>query len=153
MNAAFFLTPRQQVSCLYDDFSLRQGLEKMRHHGYTAVPVVTRENKYVGTVSEGDFLWHILEEGECGCIELKDTEKMPLREIIDPGKNPPVKITAKLPELILRAENQNFIPVVDDLGSFIGIITRKSILKYFDGALPQEDLLKKYTRSSQKSAG
>ena len=30
----------------------------------------------------------------------------------------------------LRAINQNFVPVVDDQGSFIGIITRKSIIKY-----------------------
>lgn len=27
--------------------------------------------------------------------------------------------------------NQNFVPVVDDNGIFIGIITRKSIIEYF----------------------
>ena len=58
MNIASFLIPRSMVTYLYDDFSLRQGLEKMRYHQRTAVPVVTRENKYIGTLSEGDFLWY-----------------------------------------------------------------------------------------------
>ena len=56
MNIAYFIHPKQDVATLYDDCTLRQGLEKMRHHGYTAIPVVTRDNKYVGTVTEGDFL-------------------------------------------------------------------------------------------------
>jgi CBS domain containing-hemolysin-like protein len=29
--------------------------------------------------------------------------------------------------------NQNFVPVVDDLGNFIGLVTRKSILHYLTG--------------------
>ena len=34
-------------------------------------------------------------------------------------------------ELLNSAMNQNFIPVVDDLGNFIGIVTRKDIIRYF----------------------
>ena len=44
-------------------------------------------------------------------------------------------------ELLSAAMNQNFIPVVDDLGTFIGIVTRKDIIRYFaegkDAAAPQ----------------
>jgi CBS-domain-containing membrane protein len=32
--------------------------------------------------------------------------------------------------LLDRAINQNYVPVVDDAGYFIGIITRKEIIKY-----------------------
>ena len=144
MNAAYFLTPKQQVACLYEDCTIRQGLEKMRHHGYTAVPVVTRENKYVGTVSEGDFLWHLINTDEdIRMIDMKETEKMSIRDLVDPEKNPPVRITASMEELLRRAMNQNFIPVIDDLGSFIGIITRKNILQCFDPIVFQDDALKK----------
>ena len=33
-------------------------------------------------------------------------------------------------DLVERASRQNFVPVVDDYGTFIGLITRKSIIKY-----------------------
>jgi len=33
--------------------------------------------------------------------------------------------------LIDKALNQNFVPVVDDQKNFIGIITRKDIIRYF----------------------
>ena len=56
MNIAFFLTLKKDVAYLYDDYSIRQALEKMKHHGYQTIPVIDRQGKYVGTVSEGDFL-------------------------------------------------------------------------------------------------
>ena len=33
-------------------------------------------------------------------------------------------------ELLNVAMNQNFVPVIDDLGSFSGIVTRRDIIKY-----------------------
>ena len=61
MNIAYFLLPKSRIAYLYDDFTFRQGLEKMRNRGYTAIPVITRDGRYVGTVSEGDFLWRLLD--------------------------------------------------------------------------------------------
>ena len=55
MNIAFLLQPKSDTAFLYDDFTLRQGLEKMRHHGYTAIPVIDREGKYITTISEETF--------------------------------------------------------------------------------------------------
>ena len=59
MNIAFFLKPKISVAFLYNDYTVRQSLEKMRHYGYSAIPVINRDGKYAGTVSEGDFLWFI----------------------------------------------------------------------------------------------
>ena len=59
MNIAFLLTPKADVAYIYDDFTVRQVLEKMEHHGYTAVPVINRGGGYVGTITEGDLLWYI----------------------------------------------------------------------------------------------
>ncbi len=130
-NVAFFLTPKQNVACLYDDFTLRQGLEKLKHHGYTAIPVITRDNKYVGTVSEGDFLWHVVRSEGIKKVSMLELEDLYVKDILRPEHNPPVDISTGMEELLNRAMNQNFIPVVDDLGSFIGIVTRKDIIRYF----------------------
>ena len=40
MNIIFLLKPKNTVAYVYDVNTLRQGLEKMRVHGYTAVPVI-----------------------------------------------------------------------------------------------------------------
>lgn len=134
MNIAFFLIPRQNVAYLYDDFTLRQGLEKMRHHGYSAIPVITRNNRYIGTVSEGDFLWYLIENqkgSELRKINIKSVENVSVRDVLTEDKNPPVRITATVGELLNRAMAQNFIPVTDDRDLFIGIVTRSDIIKHY----------------------
>lgn len=133
MNIAYFLLPKKHVAYLYDDCTFRQGLEKMRHHGYTAIPVITRSGQYVGTVSEGDFLWRLLaDEPEAQFSRsMKDLEQLRIRDILRGNNYPSVRITVSMEELLNSAMNQNFIPVVDDIGSFIGIVTRKDIIRYF----------------------
>ena len=56
MNILFFLTPKKEVACLPADDTLRQAMERMKYHGYTAVPLLTKEGKYAGTITEGDIL-------------------------------------------------------------------------------------------------
>lgn len=129
MNIAYFLLPKGRVAYLYDDHTFRQGLEKMRHHGYSAIPVITRAGQYIGTVSEGDFLWRLMDSE--GRIPMRDLEKLRIRNILRGNNYPPVRITVTMDELLDSAMNQNFIPVVDDVGSFIGIVTRKDIIRYY----------------------
>jgi predicted transcriptional regulator len=131
MNVARFLLPKNNVAYLYNDYTLRQALEKMKYHGYTAIPVITREGKYVNTVAEGDFLWHII-RGENGedlkQIDIRDVEHQPLADLPLANTYEPVNITASIEELVDKAVTQNFVPVIDDLGSFIGIVTRQAII-------------------------
>ena len=133
MNIAYFLLPKNRVAYLYDDYTFRQGLEKMRYHVYTAIPVISRSGKYVGTISEGDFLWQILSnDAESRQIRsMKDLEQLHIRDLLRGNNYPPVRITVSMEELLSNAMNQNFIPVVDDLGNFTGIVTRKDIIRYF----------------------
>ena len=132
MNIAYFLLPKNTVAYLYDDYTFRQGLEKMRYHGYTAIPVITREGQYVGTVSEGDFLWRLLSQEDARRpLPMKELEDLRIRDILNVDAYPPVRITVSMEELLSSAMQQNFIPVVDDLGNFTGIVTRKDIIRYF----------------------
>lgn len=56
MNIAFFLLPKKDVVVLTPQSTMRQALEKMEYHRYTAIPLIDGEGKYVGTLSEGDLL-------------------------------------------------------------------------------------------------
>ena len=126
MNVISLLTPKTNVAWLYEDWTIRQGLEKLRFHGYTAIPVLAKDGSHVGTVSEGDFLWCLLDQGSG---DIQTQEKQPLRRVIRPGFNPAVRIDVALEELVERALRQSFIPVVDDRGAFVGIVTRQNIIK------------------------
>ena len=59
MNILFFLTPKSDVAFIYDNESLRQALEKMEYHKFSAIPMINRQGKYIGTITEGDMLWGI----------------------------------------------------------------------------------------------
>ena len=80
MNVIMLLKHKDSLKYIYEDNTLRQGLEKMRAHSYTAIPVITRDGKYVGTVSEGDFLWHIIDKKTSGDIE--EQEEFRIRDIL-----------------------------------------------------------------------
>lgn len=127
MNVIKLLLRKSSVCYIYDSNTLRQGLEKMRIYGYTAVPVISDEGIYVGCVSEGDFLWHIIATGDGS---MRSQEQYKIKDIIRYDYNPAVKIDVSMDVLLQRALHQNFIPVTDDRGAFIGIVTRADIIKH-----------------------
>ena len=130
MNILFFLTPKSDVAYIYADDTSRQALEKMEHHRYAAVPVLEHSGKYVGTITEGDLLWGIKNQYN---LNLKAAEDVPVSVIRRRADYQPVSGKSRMEDLIDRALNQNFVPAVDDRGLFIGIITRKDIIKYYAG--------------------
>ena len=128
MNVLFFLTPKENVAYIYEDYTVRQALEKMKYYHYSAIPIIDREGHYVGTVTEGDFLWGLLERN---CVTVKDAETWRLQELPLRRDNQSVKIDANIEDLLQLALQQNFVPVVDVHNIFIGIVTRKDIMQYF----------------------
>ncbi len=73
-----FLTPKEDVAHVDEDDTMRQVLEKMEHHGYTAIPLLSREGKYIGTITEGDLLWFLKDRN---FPDLKLLEDMPITSI------------------------------------------------------------------------
>lgn len=137
MNAIFLLTNKSDVSFLLEDNTVRQGLEKMRAHGYSALPVLSHDGEYVGTITEGDFLWHIINTDN---NNLHSQEEVSVLDIMRPNFTPAVRIDVKMNELLNCAKRQNFVPVVDDRNKFIGIITRKDIIAYFQSMYEKEPI-------------
>ena len=132
----FFLTPKAMCAYLYDDYTIRQALEKMEAAGYAAIPILNRQGEYSGTLTEGDLLWAI--KNVCH-MDMRQAESQKITEITRRRDNKPVPITASMHELIQRASVQNFIPVVDDYGAFIGLVTRKAVMKYcYDKLFPED---------------
>ena len=62
MNILFFLSPKQDLMYVYDDFTLRQTLEKWENNRYASIPVLNRKGEYVGTLTEGDILWGLKQQ-------------------------------------------------------------------------------------------
>ena len=130
-NVAYILKPKQDISYIFDHISVRQALERMRRDGFTEVPVIANDGKYVGTVSEGDFLWFILDsglEGNALASLLKNTK---VSVLVQKKRNPPAWITSPMEDLLLQSTRQNFIPILDDREVFIGIVVRGDIIRYF----------------------
>ena len=112
---------------VYDDYTIRQALEKMESAGYAALPILNRRGEYRGTITEGDLLWAL--KNIC-YMDMRQAEARRIAELERRRDNIPVRVTTDMHDLVQRASAQNFVPVVDDKDTFIGIITRSSIIRY-----------------------
>ena len=133
MNVAFFLKPKSEVFYLQDSMPLARALMEMRRSGYTSVPVIDREGKYVGAVNEGDFLLALAQtDGERLTLSpAEEAEKKRVRDILNRDRNPSARIDEPAELLVSRTAGQNYLPIVDDRGVFIGIVTRRNVIRYF----------------------
>lgn len=127
MNILLLMIPKVETGWIYDDFTYKQCIMKMRHYGYTAMPVVTGEGMYKGIISEGDLLKGIFEQ--CDKKEL-NTEKMYISDIEEIKERKSLKWNTPFDILLETIKNQNFVPIVDDRNAYMGIITRKKVLEY-----------------------
>ncbi len=135
-NILFSLTPKAMCAFVYDDFSVRQALEKMETAGYSSLPILNKRGEYRGSLTEGDLLWAL--KNLC-YMDMRQAEARKIMEISRKKDNIPVRVTTSMHDLVQRASTQNFVPVVDDKGAFIGIITRSAIIKYCQQQLFPED--------------
>lgn len=127
MNIAFLLTPKNEVIYEYLDATMRQVMERMDHHGYTAIPLIDRSGKYIGTLTEGDLLRKLKNTPD---LNFKNTGTIKINEIARRKKHKSVSINANVESIVNLATTQNFVPVIDDEGIFIGIIKRSDIINY-----------------------
>ncbi|MGP7816611.1 CBS domain-containing protein [Niallia sp. 01092] len=126
MNIAFFLIPKSEVVYVYDEWTMRQVMEKMEYHRYSAVPILNKDGHYVGTITEGDLLWKLKNSKN---LDLQQTEKIKLSEIEKHVSYEPISINSQIEDIMKMSLNQNFVPVVDDYNIFIGIIRRREIIE------------------------
>lgn len=138
MNIAFFLLPKQDVVCLTLESTLRQTLERMEYHRYTSVPLLDNNGQYAGTITEGDLLWYM--KNSEGKVTFENASKFLIKDIPIKTSNKPVSIEADMEDLINLAKVQNFVPVVDDMNRFIGIVRRSQIIEYCERFVSRESM-------------
>ena len=127
MNILFFLTPKATCAYIRAEDTIRQAMERMEACGYAALPILRKDGSYCGTLTEGDLLWSIK---NLGIHNVRDMETHNIMEISHRKDNEPVKVDTNIEDLMSKAVEQNFVPVIDDRSTFIGIITRKAIMQY-----------------------
>lgn len=135
-NILFFLKPKSEIAYIKVEDTLRQAIQKMEYHKYSSIPMLNKEGKYVGTITEGDLLWGIKNKYN---LSLKEAEYISITEIDRKQDYLAVRADANMEDLMLRAMNQNFVPVIDDQENFIGIITRKDIISYCYNKLNEQN--------------
>ena len=131
MNILFFLTPKSEVAYIPANESLRQAFEKLKYHGYSAVPTLTDDGKYAGTITEGDVLRAM--ESMCHW-NISEAEKIKLPDVKRKRNIQAVTISTDMDDLVDVITDQNFVPVIDDQKNFIGIVTRRDIMMYMASA-------------------
>lgn len=127
VNIAKIMIPKVSLAVVHSKDTVRQGLEIMRFHGYTAIPVLDENEVYLGIVTEGDFLHHIL---QTGMANIRDHEQFRIQNIFRPDFCEAKHIFTPASELIEAALQQNFVPIVDDRNCLCGIVTRKALISF-----------------------
>lgn len=128
MNILFFILPKEKTHFIYDNFSLRQAIEKMENSGFTSVPIINKKGEYISTITEGDILRYVKSHEN---LSLKNAEKINVHEIEIKREVKSIKVYEDIENLLEIVLDQNFVPIIDDMNHFIGIVTRKSIISYF----------------------
>lgn len=134
MNAFKLIISKAKVKFLYEYNEFTEGMEILKQSGYSAIPVIRNDGTYAGTVCDKDFLLKYADD------KANDFEQMYISDIIRKGWNPAINISSDINDLLLLSMEQNFVPVVDDMNIFIGIITRRDIIKFLserNESLPQ----------------
>lgn len=137
MNIAFFLTPKSEIIFATVDATMRQVIEKMEYHTYSAIPLIDKDGKYIGVITEGDLLWKL--KNTPG-LTIEGTNKISIKDVKRNTKSDTVSINSNIIDLITLVQTQNFVPVVDDDEIFIGIIKRSDIISYCGKILLESDI-------------
>lgn len=127
MNILSYLTPKSATFFLDNNATVRQALEKFDIHKFSIVPLIDENGKFVSTISEGDLLRFI--KSNCNFdIKMAENTRISAIEKYRPYKA--LKISTPKEEIIRLSLEQNFVPIIDDRGAYIGIIKRKTIIDH-----------------------
>jgi CBS domain-containing protein len=129
------LVPKKDVVFLPTNCSVQFALDVMEQNAYSAIPVINDKGKYVGTITEGDLLWAMRNNPD---MQFETASRFTLKDVKRNRKFLPAGINEPLEHVVELSKSQNFVPIIDDNGVFIGLITRQEVIDYLmnkDGVL------------------
>lgn len=122
MNIFSILVPKQMLTYLNANDPVDKAVEFVLASGFTAVPVIDDEGRFVAIASEGDFLRRVMDGGR------ENLANFMVKDIIRMDPDGAVLNTATEEEIYDKILDRNFLAVTDDRGCFVGIITRKTVI-------------------------
>ena len=120
-------TPKKMTSFLSENATVRQAIELFDVHKYSVIPLVDDEGHFVGTLSEGDLLCYLKNIAK---YDIKATERVSIKSINRYREYRSLEVNSLWSEFFVLSLDQNFIPVTDDKGIYIGIVKRREIIKF-----------------------
>jgi CBS domain-containing protein len=147
MNATVKDVMSTHVVAVKKDAPFKDMAARLREHRVSAFPVLDDDNKVVGVVSEADLLTkEALEYGGAGrvsgMLHHREQAKAAATTAADLMTKPPVTIGPN--ELVSHAARLMYarkvkrLPVVDDSGRLVGIVSRADVLSVY--SRPDEDI-------------
>lgn len=133
-----YLIPAEELAIFINTHNADHVMLLLVSNGFSRVPVITKEKQYVGTISISDIMTYQAKR------QLTDWEmtQTNIGDMVN-TKIETINIASSLTEIMHKLVDFPFLPVVNDDNRFIGIITRKSILKAVNSLL--HDFTDEYT--------
>lgn len=102
-------------------YSIRESVDVMTENGIGSLPIVDKEEKVVGIVTERDFALAL-----AGSLTSETVGDIMIKDVITTTPGTPIESCSK----IMVRNNLRRIPVVEE-GKLIGIVTSTDILRFF----------------------
>lgn len=125
-------TPKKMTAFLSENATVRQAIELFDVHKYAVIPLVDDEGHFVGTLSEGDLLCFLKNKAN---YDIKATEKVLVKDMERYREYRSLEVSSLWNEFFVLSLDQNFIPVTDDKGVYIGIVKRREIIKFLSNKI------------------
>lgn len=132
MEVSRFLLPKDQVKHIPSSATMMEAMDLLEKHHYSAVPIIDEQGRYVGTLSEGDLLWKLKNTFNFNLEMMSDISLSSIKRY---RHNESVVIDADMEDMLTLAADQNFVPVTDHDGVFLGIIRRRDIINYYNDGI------------------
>ena len=129
MNIFYFMVPKSECIYLTNDTNIADALTTMENQRHSVLPLIDRDGKYAGVLKEGDLLYNIKNNSNLS-FDLSNAADFKITDLDLRRYYEPIKINATEDDLFKLCMSQNFVPVTDDKGVFIGICKRTDVLKY-----------------------
>lgn len=132
MEVSRFLLSKDKVKYIPSSATMREAMDLLEENHYSAVPIIDEKGRYVGTLSEGDLLWKLKNTFNFNLEMMSDVSLSSIKRY---RHNESVVIDADMEDMLTLAADQNFVPVTDHDGIFLGIIRRRDIINYYNDGI------------------
>lgn len=124
-NEESLLIDGNNVATLTDTNNLEHALLVLTNIGYSKVPVLNKEQQLVGLISLSNVVSEMFDTESINSDRLAEIKVSDVME----KEVKSIQLPFNIEKILNLLVDANFIPVVDEKEKFLGIVTRKEILK------------------------